>query len=162
MENKNFSSSKVSLIIQVNNLITIYEQKAECGIFFKLNQEKSPLDIIGVLDFLKYKIKKWGNTNLFSYHGDLFNGSTVLVVGARNLEEAISIMIYMFLTKFIDKEYEINNLIKRLGSSNDIEQYLRNNLSKNTKKGYPSNSDLEMELKNHLEGLIKSEHNSTT
>lgn len=162
MQNKNFSSLKVSLIIQINNLITIYEQKAECGIFFKLNQEKSPLDIIGVLDFLKYKIKKWGNTNLFSYHGDLFNGSTILVVGARNLEEAISIMIYMFLTNVVDNEYEINNLIEKLGSSNDIEQYLRNDISKNIKKGYPSNSDLEMELKNHLEGLIKSENNSTT
>ena len=162
MQNKNFSSLKVSLKIQINNLITIYEQKAECGIFFKLNKEKSPLDIIGVLDFLKYKIKKWGNTNLFSYHGDLFNGSTILVVGARNLEEAISIMIYMFLTNVVDNEYEINNLIEKLGSSNDIEQYLRNDLSKNIKKGYPSNSDLEMELKNHLEGLIKSENNSTT
>lgn len=162
MQNKNFSSLKVSLIIQINNLITIYEQKAECGIFFKLNQEKSPLDIIGVLDFLKYKIKKWGNTNLFSYHGNLFNGSTILVVGVRNLEEAISIMIYMFLTNVVDNEYEINNLIEKLGSSNDIEQYLRNDISKNIKKGYPSNSDLEMELKNHLEGLIKSENNSTT
>ena len=162
MQNKNFSSLKVSLIIQINNLITIYEQKAECGIFFKLNQEKSPLDIIGVLDFLKYKIKKWGNTNLFSYHGDLFNGSTILVVGVRNLEEAISIMIYMFLTNVVDNEYEINNLIEKLGSSNDIEKYLRNDISKNIKKGYPSNSDLEMELKNHLEGLIKSENNSTT
>ncbi len=162
MQNKNFSSLKVSLIIQINNLITIYEQKAECGIFFKLNQEKSPLEIIGVLDFLKYKIKKWGNTNLFSYYGDLFNGCTILVVGARNLEEAISIMIYMFLTNLVDNEYEINNLIEKLGSSNDIEQYLRNNISKNIKKGYPSNSDLEMELKNHLEGLIKSENNSTT
>jgi len=162
MQNKNFSSLKVSLIIQINNLITIYEQKAECGIFFKLHQEKSPLDIIGVLNFLKYKIKKWGNTNLFSYHGDLFNGSTILVVGARNLEEAISIMIYMFLTNVVDNEYEINNLIEKLGSSNDIEKYLRNDISKNIKKGYPSNSDLEMELKNHLEGLIKSKNNSTT
>ena len=162
MQNKNFSSLKVSLIIQINNLITIYEQKVECGIFFKLNQEKSPLDIIGVLDFLKYKIKKWGNTNLFSYHGDLFNGSTILVVGARNLEEAINIMIYMFLTNVVDNEYEINNLIEKLGPSNDIEQYLRNDISKNIKKGYPNNSDLEMELKNHLEGLIKSENNSTT
>ncbi|MFX0041910.1 MAG: hypothetical protein ACFE8L_03260 [Candidatus Hodarchaeota archaeon] len=153
MQNKNL---KVSIKIQINNLITIYEQKAECGIFFKLNQTKSPLDIIGVLDFLKYKIKKWGNTNLFSYHGDLFNGSSILVVGARNLEEAISIMIYMFLTNIIDNEFEINNLIEKLGSSNDIEQYLRNILSKNTKKGYPHNSDLEMELKEHLESLIKS------
>lgn len=71
-------------------------------------------------------------------------------------------MIYMFLTNVVDNEYEINNLIEKLGSSNDIEKYLRNDISKNIKKGYPCNSDLEMELKNHLEGLIKSENNSTT
>jgi hypothetical protein len=162
MNAKNNSSLKVTLIIQINNLITIYEQKAECGIFFKLNQAKSPLDIIGVLDFLKYKIKKWGNTNLFSYHGELFNGSSILVVGARNLEEAISIMIYMFLTNVVDSDIEINNLIDKLGSSNDIEQFLRNDLSKNTKKGYPNDLDLEIELKKHLESLINSKNNSTT
>lgn len=157
MQNKNSSSLKVSLIIQINNLITIYEQKAECGIFFKLNQAKSPLDIIGVLDFLKYKIQKWGNSNLFSYDGALFNESSILVVGARNFEEAISIMIYMFLTNVVDNKFEINNLIKKLGASNDIEQYLRNELTKNTSKGYPYDSDLEIELRNHIESLIKND-----
>ncbi len=153
---------KVSLKIQINNLITIYEQKAECGIFFKLNKGKSPLEIIGVLDFLKYKIIKWGNTNLFSYHGNLFNDNSILVVGARDLEEAISIMIYMFLTNVVDNQYEIDSLIEKLGSSKDIELYLRNLFSENTKKGYPRNLDLEIQLKNHLEGLIKDENISKT
>ena len=67
----------------------------------------------------------------------------------------------MFLTNVADNEFEINNLIEKLGSSNDIEQYLRNKVSKNIEKGYPHNSDLEKELINHLEGLIKSENNST-
>ncbi|MFX0140254.1 MAG: hypothetical protein ACFFDN_41825, partial [Candidatus Hodarchaeota archaeon] len=102
----NSSSAKIKLKIQINNLITIYEQKAECGIFFKLDEEKSPLEILGVLDFLKDRIKKWGNTNLFSYHGSLFSRNTILVVGARDLEEATSIMIYMFLSNIIDNEYE--------------------------------------------------------
>ena len=71
MSKKNNPSLRVKLTIQINNLITIYEQKAECGIFFKLVPDKSPLEILGVLDFLKDRIKKWGNTNIFSYQGNL-------------------------------------------------------------------------------------------
>ena len=156
MSKNNASSLRFKLKIQINNLITIYEQKAECGIFFKLNQEKSPLEILGVLDFLKDRIKKWGNTNLFSYHGSLFSRSTVLVVGARDLEEAISIMIYMFLSNIVDNEYEFNGLIEKVGYSTDIEQFLRNKISENIKKGYPTNPDLEVKLGNHLDGIIKN------
>ncbi len=58
MKENTASSLKVKLKIQINNLITIYEQKAECGIFFKLIPEKSPLEILGVLDLLKDRIKK--------------------------------------------------------------------------------------------------------
>ncbi|UCD00716.1 MAG: hypothetical protein JSV23_07435 [Promethearchaeota archaeon] len=153
----NSSSAKIKLKIQINNLITIYEQKAECGIFFKLNEEKSPLEILGVLDFLKERIKKWGNTNLFSYHGNLFNKNTIIVVGARDLEEATSIMIYMFLSNIVENEYEFNNLIEKLGYSTDIEQFLRDNISENIEKGYPTNSDLEMKLVNHLDGICKNQ-----
>ena len=108
MSRNNSSSFKVKLKIQINNLITIYEQKAECGIFFKLNPNKTPLEILGVLDFLKDKMKKWGNTNLFSYHGCLFSEGDVMVVGSRNLEEAISIIIYMYLSNVVDNEEGFN------------------------------------------------------
>ncbi|NHJ38977.1 MAG: hypothetical protein FK731_03015, partial [Asgard group archaeon] len=104
MKKKKYSSLKVKLKIQINNLITIYEQKAECGIFFKLEQEKSPLEILGVLTFLKDRIKKWGNKNFFSYHGNLFSNGEILVVGARGLEEAISIIIYMLLSSMVDND----------------------------------------------------------
>lgn len=154
MGKKNSSSLRVKLRIQINNLITIYEEKAECGIFFKLNQGKSPLEILGVLDFLKDRIKKWGNTSLFSYHGKLFNGSTVLVVGARDLEEAISIMIYMSLSNIVDNEYEITNLIEKLGTSSDLEEFLRNQILENIEKGYPNNPDLELKLRDHIDDII--------
>ena len=154
MSRNNSSSFKVKLKIQINNLITIYEQKAECGIFFKLNPEKSPLEILGVLDFLKDKIRKWGNTNLFSYHGRLFSEGDVIVVGSRNLEEAISIIIYMYLSNVVDNEEGFNYLIEMLGSSSDLEIFLRNQISANIEKGYPSSPDLELELLNHLNKLI--------
>ncbi len=154
MSKKKNSPLRVKLTMQINNLITIYEQKAECGIFFKLEPDKSPLEILGVLDFLKDRIKKWGNTNLFSYHGNLFRKGHVLVVGARHLEEAISIIIYMYLSNIVDNEYGINSLIEKLGSSSDLEEFLRNQISKNTNKGYPSNPDLELRLFDHIKDII--------
>ncbi|MFX1328336.1 MAG: hypothetical protein ACFE91_09340 [Promethearchaeota archaeon] len=156
MSKNNSESLKYKLKLQVNNLITIYEQKAQCGIFFKLSQKKSPLEIIGVLDFLKYKIKKWNNTNIFSYKGNLFRENPVLVIGSRDFEEAISIMIYMFLSNIIDNEYEFGNFMEIIGSSVDIEYNLRQDFSKNIEKGYPDDSDLELELKNHLNSFFKN------
>ena len=161
MSRNNASSFKVKLKIQINNLIIIYEQKAECGIFFKLNPHKTPLEILGVLDFLKDKMKKWGNTNLFSYHGHLFSEGDVLVVGARNLEEALSIIIYMYLTNIVDNEVGFNYLIEKLGLSSDLEFFLRNEISKNTEKDYPSNPDLELKLRNHLENIISNNIDKT-
>ncbi|UCC20479.1 MAG: hypothetical protein JSV62_04095 [Promethearchaeota archaeon] len=161
MLNKKNSSILVKLKIQINNLISIYEQKAECGIFFKLHPEKSPLEILGVLDFLKEKIKKWDNTNLFSYHGNLFKKGAVLVVGARNLEEAISIIIYMYLSNIVDNESGFNYLIEKLGSSNDVESYLRCHISENIENGYPDNPDLELELRNHIDDIIYNQNNHT-
>ena len=157
MSRNNSSSFIVKLKIQINNLITIYEQKAECGIFFKLNPNKSPLEILGVLDFLKDKMKKWGNTNLFSYHGRLFSEGDVLVVGARNLEEAISIIIYMYLTNIVDNEVGINYLIEKLGSSSDLDE-----ISDYIKIGFPTNPDLEFELVNHLNKIINIKNNTTS
>jgi len=158
MLKKNTSSMKVRLKIQINNLITIYEKKAECGIFFKLNPDKSPLEILGVLDFLKDRIRKWGNTNFFTYQGNLFRRGPVLVVGARHLEEAISIIIYMYLSNIVDNESGINILIEKLGLSNDLEEYLRNKILKNIEKGYPTNPELEIELKDHLDKIIYNQN----
>jgi len=158
MSRINSSEYKIKLKIQINNLITIYEQKAECGIFFKLNPEKSPLEILGVLDFLKDRIKKWGNINLFSYHGHLFSRGDVLIVGARDLEEAISITIYMYLSNILDNEYEIEDLIEKLGTSRNLEKYLRNQISKNLEKGYPPDPDLESELQTYLVDLIRNDN----
>lgn len=160
MKKNTASSLKVKLKIQINNLITIYEQKAECGIFFKLVPEKSPLEILGVLNFLKDKLKKWENTNIFSYHGILFSRGATLVVGARDLEEAISIIIYMYLYNVVDNEDGINYLIDKLGTSSELEIFLRNQVSERIEKGYPDNPDLELKLMKHLTKLIRKQNDS--
>jgi len=156
MSDTNFTSLKINLIEQINKLIPTYEKKAECGIFFTLNEDKSPLDIIGVLDFLKYKIKKWGNTNIFSYSGNLFEDNTVLVVGARDIEEAKSIIIYMLLSKILSKNNKIDDFLENQGSYNDLEKFLNTEFTKNTKTGYPVDPILETKLIEHLEKLIMS------
>ncbi|MFW9901555.1 MAG: hypothetical protein ACFFDY_09715 [Candidatus Thorarchaeota archaeon] len=157
MSNNNISEAKVKLTIQINNLITIYEQKAECGIFFKLEPEKSPLEILGVLNFLKDRIKKWGNRNLFSYHGSLFTKGAVLIIGARNLEEAISIIIYMYLSNVVKNENGINYLIEKLGL-NELEIFLRNEILDNIEEGYSVDPDLVSKLRDHIDEIIKDQN----
>lgn len=155
MPKNNLLSQKSKLLQQINSLITKYEEKAQCGIFFKLTEDKPPSEIFGVLDFLKFKIKKWGNTNIFSYSGKIFTENTVLVIGSRNFEEAESIMIYMFLSNTVDNEYKIDELIDKLKSSNNLEKYLNDEISEHIEKGFPNNSEMELELRNHLEKMIK-------
>ncbi len=161
MSRINSSEFKVKLKIQINNLLTIYEQKTECGIFFKLSPDKSPLEVVGVLNFLQDKIKKWGNTNIFSYHGSLFGGDYALLVGSRNLEEAISIIIYMYLSSIIDANYEDDIFLQKIETSMDLELLLRNHISEHIDKGYPANRDLESELSTHLNKLIRKNPEQT-
>ena len=51
----NLSSN--DLITQIKDLYSEYDTKEKVGICFKLQRDKNPLDIIGVLEFLKYKLK---------------------------------------------------------------------------------------------------------
>ena len=70
-------------------------------------------------------------------------------------------MIFMFLSNIIDIKYDINNLIEKVEPQNDLEQFLRNEISKNTEKDYPSNPDLELKLRNHLENIISNNIDKT-
>ena len=45
------------VISYIKDLHTVYDNKEKVGICFKLQRDGNPLDILGVLDFLKYKIK---------------------------------------------------------------------------------------------------------
>lgn len=133
-----------------------FENISEQGIVFKINKEKNPTEIIGVLNFLKYKIEKWNNTNIFSYSGNLFGTETVIVIGAANLEDSINMITYIFLKEFLANKLEINSLKTKLRNSIDIELYLNNELSDNTKKGLPNYPNLEIEIKRHLEMILKN------
>lgn len=156
MPNDNFFSLKIDFINQINKLLSYYSEKIKCGILFRINEDKNPLEILGVLNFLRYKIKKWGNNNIFNYTGELFNDNHVLVIGASNFEEAKSIMISVFLSNIIKNDEEIGKFLEKLGPFNDLQNFLSKEFSKETKGGYPFDLNLETELKNHLDHILKN------
>jgi len=149
-------SSKTQFLKHIEYLIKKYENEEKSGIFFKLEKGKDPLEILGVLDFLKYKLEKWGNTNIFSYLGSLFGKNTILVIGSSKSEEAISIIKYIYLSQVIKNAEQIKNLIGKLDNIFDLEQYLSNEISNKIKVGYPIEPKLEIQLKNHIKKLLPS------
>jgi hypothetical protein len=155
MPNNNLLSKKENFIRSVQSLLVGYKKKELSGICFKLDKNKSPLDVVGVLDFLKYKIKKWGSDNIFSYLGALFGEDIMLVIGARNIEDAISMILTVFLSNINDYEDIFDDLYVELENNEEIEQYLRRIISRKIKKGYPNHPVLEAELKSHLKKLLK-------
>ncbi len=155
MSNNKTSPQREILIGHIKDLHTIYESKEKVGICFKLQRDGNPLDILGVLGFLKYKIKKWGNTNIFSYRGNLFNEDIILVIGSNTIEEAKDIVVFIFLNEILDKKKDIFNILDDLDSDNDLDQYLNNEILKNLEKGYPNDLNLEKKIINHIETLMK-------
>jgi len=149
-------SSKTQFLKHIEYLIKKYENEEKSGILFKLEKDKDPLEILGVLDFLKYKLEKWGNTNIFSYLGSLFGKNTILVIGSSKSEEAITIIKYVYLSQVIKNAEQIKNLIGKLDNFLDLEQYLSKEISNKIKVGYPTEPKLEIQLKNHIKKLLAS------
>lgn len=138
----------------IENLLKEFEHEEKCGIFFKLEKNKDPSEIFGVLDFLKYKIEKWGNSNIFSYLGNLFDENTILVIGSGDTGEAKSIIKYVYLSKKIKEGDEFDILINKFENCKTLEHYLNKEITDKIKMGYPSDPKLEMKLKNHLKTLL--------
>ena len=149
-------STETQIFEHIKNLIDKFEDEEKSGIFFKLEKDKDLLDILGVLDFLKDKIKKWGNSNFFSYIGELFENTNTLVIGSSNREEAISIIKYVYLSQVIKNNDEIQKVEKKLEDIDELEVFLNKEISRNINVGYPTNPKLELDLKNHIKKLLNS------
>lgn len=149
-------SIKNHFLKQIEYLKNKYENEEKSGIFFKLEKDKEPSEILGVLDFLKYKIEKWGNSNIFSYIGELFESHITLVIGSSSSKEAINIIKYVYLTQVLRKNDEILNLEGKFEKIHEIEVFLSDEISKNIKLGYPAKPKLEKVLKNHIDKLMSS------
>jgi len=141
---------------KIKRLKLKFENISEQGIVFKINKEKDPSEIIGVLNFLKYKIEEWNNTDIFSYSGNLFGGETIIVVGASKLEDSINMMIYVFLSEVLKNRIQFDLSEAKLNYSEDLEICLINELSGNIRKGLPAYPKLEILIKEHLEKILKN------
>ena len=148
-------SLKVQFLKHIEDLLKDLEKEEKCGILFKLEKGKDPSEIFGVLDFMKYKIENWGNTNIFSYFGELFNKNTILVVGSSDSKEAVIIMKYIYLSQAIKNEEELVNLMEMVVNFKNLEYFLSKEISENVRKGLPNNPKLEIKLVNHLKTLLK-------
>ncbi|MHA1190849.1 MAG: hypothetical protein ACTSP9_00965 [Promethearchaeota archaeon] len=149
--NNNWESNP-EFIKQIHSKIEYYEDRISSGIFFNVNKERDISEIIGVLDYLKDKFKRWNNFNIFSYSGDLFKDESILVLGATEEEEAKRIIITVFL-KILIKERKIQ-YISKYESLTQLELYLLGEITKNLKDGYPHDRLFEKELYNHLKKII--------
>lgn len=145
---------KEQLLQCIENLLIEYEQDEKCGIFFKIEKKRDPLEIIGVLDFLKNKIENWGNSNVFSYIGHLFNNDYVIVIGSNNTEEAKNIIKYVFLTQIHKIENQFDRLISTFENCTALENYLNKEIMGRIEYGYPSDPKLEAKIKNHLRKIL--------
>ncbi|MFX1313210.1 MAG: hypothetical protein ACFFHD_11445 [Promethearchaeota archaeon] len=155
MPNNKIYFRKENLFRQIKALVSAYESKEKVGICFKLQRDGNPLDILGVLGFLKYKLKKWRNTNIFSYRGKLFDEDIILVIGSNTIEEAKDIVVIIFLNEILDKKKEISSILDDLDSDNDLEQYLINEIIENLEIGYPDDINSEKKIIKHIEKLMK-------
>ena len=151
------SSEKSEIIEALNNLLLKYRELTENGVVFKLKKEKSPLELLGVLDFLKDKIQRWGNDEIFTYCANLFEAFNVITIGAENIEKAKELIISVFLTDLIKDEDEggLDIIFKNVNSFNEFEEWLKNEISKGISNGYPPDPEKAIELKKHLESILK-------
>lgn len=151
------SSEKSEIIEALNDLLLKYRALTENGVVFKLKKEKSPLELLGVLDFLKDKIQRWGNDEIFTYYGNLFEDFNIITIGAENIEKAKELIISVFLSDLIKNEDEggLDVIFKNINTFNQFEEWLRNEISKGISNGYPPDPEKAKELKNHLETILK-------
>ena len=145
-------NSDSELVHQLHGKMQHYENRINSGIFFKLEPGKEPSEILGVLDFLKYKFKKWQRTNIFSYNGDLFSGVKILIVGTESIEEARTILHFVYFKELLEYKEQIFQI--ETESIEQLDLYLEKEFIKNLKVGYPANKKLEKEIQTHLNSLI--------
>ncbi len=151
------SSEKSEIIKALNDLLLKYRELTENGVVFKLKKGKSPLDLLGVLDFLKDKIQRWGNDDIFTYCANLFEDFNIITIGAENIEKAKELIISVFLTDLIKNEDEggLDVIFKYVNKFNEFEDWLKNEISKGISNGYPPDPEEAKELKKHLETILK-------
>jgi hypothetical protein len=151
------SSEKSEVIKALNDLLLKNRELTENGVVFKLKKGKNPLDLLGVLDFLKDKIQRWGNDEIFTYCANLFEDFNIITIGVENIEKAKELIISVFLSDLIKNEDEsgLDIIFKNVNKFNEFEEWLQSEISKGISNGYPPDPEKAKELKKHLETILK-------
>jgi hypothetical protein len=151
------SSEKIEIIEALKDLLMKYRELTENGVVFKLEKGKSPLELLGVLDFLKDKIQRWGNDEIFTYSANLFKNFNIITIGAENIEKAEELIISVFLTDLIKDEDEggLEVIFKNVNIFSEFEEWLQIEISKGLSNGYPPDPKKAKELKKHIETILK-------
>ncbi len=152
------SSEKSEVIKALNDLLLKNRELTENGVVFKLKKGKNPLDLLGVLDFLKDKIQRWGNDEIFTYCANLFEDFNIITIGVENIEKAKELIISVFLSDLIKNEDEsgLDIIFKNVNKFNEFEEWLQSEISKGISNGYPPDPEKAKELKKHLGTILKN------
>ncbi len=157
-QNNSKTPQREKLLPLLEILQNHYEKEVTKGLFFNLRNANTPLDIMGVLDVLKYKIQKWKNTSIYFYNGVLFDYQPILVIGSDTFDEAAKIIILVYISRIFEDKTDVSSsmlkdaLIEFSNLKNTLEQHVKKNLH----EGYPENPEIEEILVNHLKELISS------
>jgi hypothetical protein len=157
MEKKDVLSI-VEISKEIKTLDERYQLLNKSGIFFILSDDKNPLDILGVLDVLKYKIKKWNNANIFSYSGIFFKGYNVIIIGSSDMLEATQIIMTIFFKKFTSDGEYVQDLISKAKYREDLEKIIKNLILSDIERGFPHDMEVEKKISHHLEKILEEKN----
>ena len=151
MNDENSTNDTRKLVDYLEDLIKTYQDKVQCGVVFKLNENEYPLELLKVLNLIKDKLQKWGNTNIFTYSGNAFKKSKIIVIGADSLDHALDLIMLVFLTE-ISKTNSFEPLLSHKGK---FEAYYKSEFKSNIEIGYPWDIMIENTIKSHIDKILK-------
>lgn len=151
MNDENSSTDPRKLVDYLEDLINKYKDKVQCGVVFKLNEDEYPLELLKVLNLIKDKLQKWGNTNIYTYSGKAFKKSKIIVIGTDSLDHALDLIMLVFLTE-ISKTNDLEPLSVH---KEKFEEYYKSEFRSKIDIGYPWDIMIETTIKNHIDKILK-------
>jgi len=151
MNDENISNDTRKLVDDLADLIKIYKDKVQCGVVFKLNENEYPLELLKVLNLIRDKLQKWGNTNIFTYSGNAFKKSKIIVIGADSLDHVLDLIMLVFLTE-ISKTNDFEPLLIH---KEKFREYYESEFGSKIDIGCPWDITLENTIKNHIDKILK-------
>jgi hypothetical protein len=146
MVNENKKSEASSSLNEIRNLILQYNQKATCGIVFKINEKEYPLELIKVLNLIRDKLQRWANSNIFTYIGNLFENNKIIIIGAENQILAADLVMIVYLREILKSNQRDFETLE----FDNLETSIKDNINNNMVEGYPYNDEIENAIKHHL------------